>query len=240
MKKLVIGDSHTSKLSYNLPDMHIKNNQMHDHILSKTFLVQYLTNEEGGQQKIHDELTYYIENDIDITFSSHPGRSAYNFNYERHKYLKDFNNPESLVMPWLGYIDVKNYLPQSDKYKGADEVAEHYINSTMKKFDKANIVFIEPIPQFITIVTANWGNFADDPAIEFEERPEQHLLFVEALKKYSRKNNLPDPINIREVLGCDMIDSTMQYKKPLKLLLNDHLVVDKYRPILNFILDYKV
>jgi hypothetical protein len=220
--------------------MHIKDNMMHNHVLSKTFLVEYLTNDDGGQQKIHDELTHYIENDIDITFSSHPGRSAYNFNYDKHKYLQDFNNSNSIVMPWLGYIDIKNYLPQTNKYKSADEAAEQYVNNSIQKFPEANLVFIEPIPQFITIVAANWGNFATDPAIEFEERHEQHLLFIDALKKHSRKNKLADPINIREILGCDMIDSTMQYKKPLSLLLNDHLIVDKYRPILKFVLDYQV
>ena len=91
---------------------------------------------------------------------------------------------------------------------------------------------MEPVPQFITIVTSSWRFPELDPDFEFEERHEQYLDFVEELKRQCSERGLPEPINTREILGTDMIESWMQPTDKLHNYLNDHMKQEHYDKIL--------
>ena len=246
MKKiLIIGDSHTQKLGYCINDIIIQNQDRHRYIYSENNYTSCLKEDESIYSIIKDSLYQYKGLDIEIMVSGHPGRSALNFDYENfasgtQKELSIlYNKKDTIIMPWLGYIDIKNWLPQKklNNYKNVEEVVKIYVDNTLKKFNKAQVIFIEPLPQFICFVTARWESLISDPGIEFEERHEQHLFFIKALKKYCLEIGLSKPISPGEILGVDMIEPYMQPKKPINLFLNDHMSQEYYGKILKYIID---
>jgi hypothetical protein len=178
-----------------------------------------------------------------IFISYHPGRSALNFDYNTfgsgtQKFVLDnLDFEDQYVIPWFGYIDIRNWLPQKhlDGYKNAKEVVSAYIDHTLEKYKKSKVIFMEPLPQFITFITNSWAIFRSDPDIQFEDRYEQHIEFVNELHLQCKERGLPAPINIREILGTDMIEPYMQNKKPISLYLNDHMKPEFYKKIMNHI-----
>lgn len=173
-----------------------------------------------------------------LTIASTPGRSALNFDYNFYDYMDNWDSEKSIVMPWLGYIDIKNWLPQKNlkNYKSVDEVIDIYVEKTLNKFKKSKIIFINPMPQFEVIIAARWANFSSDPAIDFEDRHTMHLEFTESLKSKCQSLGLVDPVNISEILNAEWVDTGMQFKRPLKDLYNDHLRPEFYDIILTNIL----
>lgn len=174
-----------------------------------------------------------------LTIASTPGRSALNLDYDFYRYTKDWDSSNSLIMPWFGYIDIKNWLPQKNlkNYKTAKEVVDIYVDKTLNKFKNSKVVFINPMPQFEVIISARWANFASDPAIDFEDRHSMHLEFSQILIDKCKEVGINSPINISEILNTEWINTSMQFKKPIKELYNDHLRPDYYMSILTSILD---
>lgn len=242
---LILGDSHAEKLAYTIWPHLIEFNREHKFSYSEQ---RYFNNiEQVGDEYllIHDSLTTYNSFDKQFWISSHPGRSALNFDYENfssgsQKFLLDkWNSEECLIIPAFGYIDIRNWLPDKNlkNYQNAEQVVCSYVERTLKKFDKAKVIFMEPNPQFITFITSNWAKMAGDPDHEFELRYDQHIEFVNALRKECEKRGLDKPINVREILGTDMIETYMQYKKPISLLLNDHMKTEYYSKVSKHIID---
>lgn len=239
---LIIGDSHTAKLGNCVPDVFLRYDLSLEY---KDADQNYVTKtiENGISLFIKDYLRMYEDSKIKIWMSSHPGRSALNFDFENfasgtQKYILDgWNLEENIVMPWLGYIDIRNWLPQTqlNNYKSAEDVVSKYIDNVLNKFDKCRIIFIEPLPQFICIISNGWRIFNGDPDIEFELRYEQHLEFCKELRKQCLKRGLGAPIRVDEILGTDMIEPYMQPKKPLQILLNDHMTQKYYEKIVKHI-----
>lgn len=239
---LVIGDSHTAKIGNCVPDVFfLKDRSIEFHDSEQFYVSHYF--EGNDEMWIRDSLRMYEDKELKIWMSAHPGRSALNYDFENfasgtQKYILDhWNTKGNIVIPWLGYIDIRNWLPQDhlNNYKSAVEVVDIYVSNVLKKFDKCEVVFMEPLPQFICIVTNNWARMSADPDIEFERRYEQHLLFVDALKKKCLELGLRKPLSPAEILGTDMIEPYMQPKKPIKLLLNDHMTQPYYEKIVEYI-----
>jgi hypothetical protein len=239
---LIIGDSHTAKSGNATPDMfYLKNRSLKFTTSEQFYTSHYIENNE--EYWIKDDLKMYEDSNLKIWMSAHPGRSALNYDFENfatgtQKHILDSWDKEgNIVMPWFGYIDIKNWLPQKDLsgYKSAEEVVDTYVNNVINKFNKCEIIFIEPLPQFICIVTNNWARPESDPDIQFEERHEQHILFVDALRKKCSDLGLKAPISPAKILGTEMIEPYMQYKKPLKLLLNDHMTPKYYEIIVDYL-----
>ena len=239
---LVIGDSHTAKLGNCVPDVFFLKDRSIEFKDSEQFYVSHYF-ENNDEMWVRDSLRMYEDSNLKIWMSAHPGRSAFNYDFNNfasgtQKYiLDDWDSEDSIVMPWLGYIDIRNWLPQTDlnNYKSAKDVVDVYVNNVIKKFNKSKIIFIEPLPQFICIVTNNWARMSADPDIEFERRYEQHLLFVEELRLKCKELGLQAPVKPSEILGTDMIEPHMQPKKPIKLLLNDHMTQPYYEKIVEYI-----
>ena len=239
---LVVGDSHTAKIGNCVPDVFLRENAALEFKDSdQNYVTRYIEN--GNEMWLRDSLRMYEDSSLKIWMSSHPGRSALNYDFENfasgtQKYILDsWNKDGNIVIPWLGYIDIRNWLPQThlNNYQSAADVVSRYIDNVLNKFDKCRIVFMEPLPQFICIITNGWRINSSDPDIEFERRYEQHLVFVEELRKQCLERGLEAPIRVDEILGTDMIEPYMQPKKPLKILLNDHMTQKYYEKIVKHI-----
>lgn len=229
MKKIrLIGDSHTAKVSYLVPDYFRdlepeKEFTDSDAILTRNFYKNnnFIRYKEG--------LYSYKDSELDLSFSYHPGASAYAFDLDLYDYMDSWNSKENNVVPFLGYVDIRNYLP---RYKNTEDVVSMYVDKVLKKFNKANVVFLEPIPQFVTYIINGWRDPSSDPDIEFELRYDHHMEFIKCLKEYCQKMGLQDPISSIDILKIDMIEPHMQPNK-LPLLLNDHLKPKLYKPFMD-------
>jgi hypothetical protein len=239
---LVIGDSHTSKIGNCVPDVFFLKNRKLEYTYSEQNYVTHVV-EEGRDIWLKDYLKIHEDKNLKLWFSSHPGRSALNFDFDNfatgsQKHQIDVWNKEgNIIVPWLGYIDIRNWLPQTNLpgYLNAKQVVSTYIDNVLNKFDKCHVIFMEPLPQFICFITNGWVENRSDPDIEFEKRHEQHLLFIDELKKQCLERGLPEPINTREILGDDMIEPYKQPKKPINILLNDHMKQEYYEPIVEYL-----
>jgi hypothetical protein len=195
-----------------------------------------------GNKIYHGMSSHLASIEIDdkkITIAATPGRSALNLDYNFYEYTSRWDEEGSVVMPWYGYIDIKNWLPQTNlrNYKNTEYVVETYVDKTLEKFKKSEIVFINPMPQFMVVAAAKWANFSSDPDIQFEDRYSYHLEFTNLLKQKCESEGLKSPINISDVLGNNWIEPVMQFKKPINLSFNDHLKPEYYDKILSSILD---
>jgi hypothetical protein len=242
-KILIIGDSHSAKLSFGLGNFLQRNSsddttQDSDH----QYRTKYI-DKLGNNVWMEDSLVTYKNKSLNFYISCHPGRSALHFDFEnfasgtQKEMLSDWNEEGRIIMPWFGYIDVRNWLPQTglNNYVDVENVVRTYIDNATSKFNKARVIFIEPMPQFICIVTSRFRFNHTDPAIEFEDRHEFQLKFVSELRKQCLERGLDKPVSISDILGTDMIEPWMQPKTPITYFLNDHLKPQYYTQILEHI-----
>lgn len=147
-----------------------------------------------------DKIRYSnLEYTNNIQYSFHQGNSAYSFDYKKNNFKKI--NDGGLVVPWFGYIDCKVHLPLK-----LDTIytVKRYMTKTLDYFTNNQIRFMEPIPQLIRI---DEDGVVDRP---YEERLEQHNLFVKYLHKYSQEFGLQEPIRTADIIGVDV--NTVQYE----------------------------
>lgn len=238
-----MGDSHTARMGFILRNYFEENVESEYAVASDQNYNTKTVDENGFQIYMKDSLMTYEDNENKFYLSAHPGRSALNYNFEtfasgtQKDELDKWNSDDVIFMPWLGYIDIRNHLPQKDlkNYIDVKGVVTRYIDNVLNKFNKAKVIFIEPVPQFITIVTSHWRFNNLDPDIPFEDRHTIHLEFVEELRRQCAERGLSEPVNVREILGTDMIESWMQPKKPIMEFLNDHMTGEHYAKILDHI-----
>lgn len=237
---LILGDSHATRLGYSSKEWFSKNVDSEMVINSNSHYEVKAVDENNYTIFMKDVLIGYEDTSSKVLISGHSGRSAYSYDFlnfasgTQKNILEKWNTEGNIFIPWLGYIDCRNHLPHKGlkNYVGAKEVVSRYIDNVLKYFDKCTVVFMEPVPQFITIVTSSWRFPELDPDFEFEERHEQYLDFVEELKRQCSERGLPEPINTREILGTDMIESWMQPTDKLHNYLNDHMKQEHYDKIL--------
>ena len=105
-----------------------------------------------------------------------------------------------IVMPWLGYIDIRNFLC---KYKNSKEVASKYFYNTLDFFSDSQIRFREPVPQFDILGTHNYTeNYS------LLERKEESDIFIKTLHDLSMDHGLLPPIEqslVYNAIGSDII-----------------------------------
>jgi hypothetical protein len=240
---LILGDSHTTRLGYCAAQWFLKNIESTRAVECNAQYNIKTLDENGYTIFMKDTLLSREDDTCKILMSGHSGRSAYSYDFDnfasgtQKEILSEWNIKDNIFIPWLGYIDCRNHLPNKTikNYADAEQVVSRYIDNVMKKFDKCKVIFMEPIPQFITIVTSSWRFSELDPDHEFEERHEQYLNFVKELRKQCLKRGLEEPINVSKILGTDMIEPWMQPKSPLSMYLNDHMRPEQYEKILSYI-----
>lgn len=99
-----------------------------------------------------------------------------------------------LVVLWLGYIDIRQFLP---KYKNSDTVAKEYIDKIKKFFIGKDVVLIEPLPQF-TEMLLKYDDIS--PSYEYTERQNQNKIFLKKVKKYARKSGIKVIVTQKDIL----------------------------------------
>ena len=190
MKKvLIIGDSHTARLQNNL---------------NVTFSEKCVWEHEKKIKSncIDNHLNVLYEKEITIYFSYHKGKSAYKgYAYDNDKYpcIHQLISDEFIILPWFGYIDVKQFLPMKDK-ESPEIAAKRYVEQTLLFFNNNEIRFIEPMPQFINKLGTGSPNFS------FEERYPLYKRFNIALNEEIKKNNLKKPISLENILKTDRLN----------------------------------
>ena len=121
MKSLYItGDSHAGKMA-NILFQNIYDSYGPNHVYGTT-VSEYYNNvidhvDPLGNNIYHgmsSHLASVFADNKKITIASTPGRSALNLDYDFYDYTNSWNSEESVVMPWYGYIDIKNWLPQTN------------------------------------------------------------------------------------------------------------------------------
>lgn len=243
-KVYILGDSHALRLGHILFD-NIINRLNKDQNYFTQHTVESLRTERQDQDGEHlflrSELHTISVDDKSMSTAAFLGRSALNFDYSMYGYTSDWNKSSNTIMPWFGYIDIKNYLPIKtlDNFKNPKQVVETYVNNVLKNFKNSNIIFIKPIPQFEVMVSARWKTFSADPGLEFEVRHSAHIEFCERLEQKCKRHGLQSPIDISDILGVPWIYSSMQYKKPIQYIYNDHCLPEYYNKILDDFIDNK-
>jgi hypothetical protein len=102
-----------------------------------------------------------------------------------------------IIMPWVGYIDIRQYLP---KYKNTDEVVKKYVEEIVNFYKNSTIRFIEPLPQFTEMLLKYEGIH---PSYSYDDRQNINKEFVDSLRKYSNLHGLQQPVSQESI--CDSI-----------------------------------
>jgi hypothetical protein len=111
-----------------------------------------------------------------------------------------------LVIPWIGYVDIRTYLT---RYDNADEIARTYVDITVDYFKDSNILFAEPLPQFKQMLLKFPGISAE---YTYEDRQNQNKLFLAGMNNRIEELGLPKPISQEEILaalGVNELDESM-------------------------------
>jgi hypothetical protein len=153
-----------------------------------------------------------------ITYCSEQGKTAWAFDYSKYDILQNLNSSD-VIIPWLGYVDIKNRLP---KTLNTDECVLRYMNKTFDYFPNNRIIFMEPFPQFKVYMGKNTGGY-----VPYDERLLQHNIFVESLHKYCEKFGLDKPVPITKIINLDV--NRIQHG------VDDHIELHHYRRISNYL-----
>jgi hypothetical protein len=138
-----------------------------------------------------------IQLNFEKTISSGTENAPIYLTYGEHLKI-DFSKIENkgLILPWLGYIDIRQHLPE---HKNTEFVVKQYVDRFISYFDKAEVRFVEPLPQFIPILLKYPGVH---PEYTFEERMQENECFINYLKKYSKEYGLKKPISQKEMFDA--------------------------------------
>lgn len=196
MKILIIGDSHTLRLRNALPTGNVEDCHfdLGDIPITSKCIQNHMskTNPDYGTTEIY--------------FSGHRGKTGYRGSYyEDNNYpcLEQYKDEEFVVLPWFGYIDVKQFLPL-EGFKNPEVTVKTYIDRTLAYFKNNRVIFVEPLPQFTNIL--GFGS----PLLPFEEREPYQKAFIKYLQKECKARGLDKPISIENILGVDKLDESYE------------------------------
>jgi hypothetical protein len=197
----VIGDCHTSRVNA----IHEEMNAPRNFIAPKVW---------GDDRRIEDTSTHlrfwgiegmqawnmkldqlHAENTLSSAAEDFPGIAGITDNLELRFNFNEVEDAD-IVMPWVGYIDCRNFIP---KYRNPEEAVDNYIDQVFKFFKTSKVRFIEPMPQFEFLGTYNYNE-----GYTYEDKTYWNDLFISYLRKRSSELGLMDPINqsvIYEAVG---------------------------------------
>jgi hypothetical protein len=90
-----------------------------------------------------------------------------------------------LVMPFLGYVDCRNWIP---KYNNAEQIVRDYVHAFITEFPSKKIRFIEPFPQFKHVETYAYS------MLDYEARSAAEKSFIAVLRQVSEEYGLLPPV----------------------------------------------
>lgn len=132
-----------------------------------------------------------------------------NLSFDPEVGFQEYKNSDWVFL-WLGYIDIRQFLP---KYNNADELANMYINKITSFFKDKKIGLIEPLPQFTEMLLKYEGI---SPSYEYSDRLNQNFIFLNSLRKYAKENNIPIIVSQEEIyqaVGRNEFTTDMTHNK---------------------------
>jgi hypothetical protein len=197
MKKiLIIGDSHTLRLRNSI-----------DNLTSSVEECLWGENDSIiNSNCIQNHISKMVNSSFEIFFSGHRGKTAYKGScYDEKNYpcLKKIINDDFIIMPWFGYIDIKQFMPLP-QFKKSEIVVKKYIENTLQNFKNNSIRFIEPLPQFINPLGSGL------PLLNIEDRYPHQKQYIEQLRDQCQKLGLEKPINISDILSTDLLSESFE------------------------------
>jgi hypothetical protein len=195
MKLLIIGDSHTLRLRNALPTGTVEDCYFGpgDIPVTSKCIQNHMAKTEPEYER-------------EIYFSGHRGKTGCRGSYyEDNNYpcLEQYKDKDFVVLPWFGYIDVKQFLPL-DGFKNPEFAVKSYIDRTLNYFKDNRVIFIEPLPQHTNIL--GFGS----PLLPFEEREPYQKDFIKYLRQECESRGLDKPISIESILGVDKFDESYE------------------------------
>jgi hypothetical protein len=145
-----------------------------------------------NKNNIENTLSSSAEDMIDIVNFSDNLKNEFGFSEVKEA---------DVIMPWIGYIDCRNYLP---KHKNVEDLVKKYVEDTLSFFKGSNVRFIEPFPQFDFLGTHNYIE-----TYNYKEKIYWNNLFIKYLHKYSDLAGLMKPVSqsiVYKALETDKID----------------------------------
>ena len=156
---------------------------------------------------------------IDMVAWGKSGDSAYKFDpnlrfindelsspseiYDKEKNQISFKKikDEGIILMWLGYIDIKCFLPV---HKNTKKVVSQYINKAQSYFKNSKLIFIEPFPQFIPYI-----GLKSEQSLKssYEERKKYNDEFIQTLHNQFNGQIITQNHFFKE-LGFDQNDMT--------------------------------
>jgi len=117
------------------------------------------------------------------------------FNKPREYWVRPFNEFKSpdLVLVWLGYVDIRQWLP---KHKNTEEVVIKYLDRIREYYKDSVIQIIEPLPQFTEMLLKYEGI---SPSYTYEERQDINQVFIDTLNKYAIEHRMVAPVTQKEI-----------------------------------------
>ena len=105
----------------------------------------------------------------------------------------DYFQRANIVFIWLGYVDIRQWLP---KHKNTKEVVINYIDKVRSYYRDSIIQLVEPLPQFTEMLLKYDGI---SPSYTYEERQNINKIFVDTMNEYAKENNMLKPITQDEI-----------------------------------------
>jgi hypothetical protein len=120
----------------------------------------------------------------------------YSKSYEPINFAQIENIPGNLIIAWFGYIDCKYKIAQKGD---AESTAYRYINSLKKDLRGAEILLVEPLPQFLDDIYLESENI---PVFDYKIRRPIELEFCASLKKFASEFGITNYITQQEILNA--------------------------------------
>lgn len=144
------------------------------------------------------------------------------------KFSEIEDNENSIIIFFLGYIDIKNILPlKKDSYK----TIKRFMVEIKNYFPKSTIQIIEPMPQFVQSLYRDdekWTEYS------YEQRKEKNDVFIETLRAYAKINGIEiilSQSDILEIFGADVENVGEEYSFFIDGKATDNFLPEIYKGI---------
>jgi hypothetical protein len=108
------------------------------------------------------------------------------------KPFDEFKSPD-IVMLWLGYVDIRQWLP---KHQNTRDIVIQYLDRIREYYKGSVIQLIEPLPQFTEMLLKYEGI---SPSYTYGERQNINNIFIDTLNDYAKEHGMIAPITQQEI-----------------------------------------
>ena len=185
----LIGDCHSSRI-------------LKEHLLNNEFDINFTVWSKGGMK-----LGYPNGFNPQVLFDKNKKSDGLE---EKIKNIDNYYTTEfdkikdrGVIIIWLGYIDIKLFLP---KLNNSYEIINNSINNINNYFKNAKILFAEPLPQFKQFISIKEENLEE---INYEKRLQANNNFINDLQNILKEKNMYPAIKqeeVKKIIGLAELD----------------------------------